>query len=190
MSADDRRTSRGVSLRPSDLIKDRGRALALTPVSRETLDRLDRFVGLLLEWQQRINLIAPSTEAESVDAACRRLVAAHSAGAGRAYLGRSRQRGGFPGLVVACALAETPGAHVHLVESTGKKAAFLREAIKRVGAPATVHAIRVEDFTKGTTGADRGRDRASLGAAVEAADADKSAVEKRQLCPVSQGPRC
>ena len=62
MSADDHHGSRGASIRPADLTKDRTRALALTPVSRETLERLDRLVGLLLEWQQRINLIAPSTE--------------------------------------------------------------------------------------------------------------------------------
>ena len=47
-----------------DLSADRARALALTPVSRETADRLDRFVDLLLSWQQRINLIASSTEAQ------------------------------------------------------------------------------------------------------------------------------
>ena len=45
-----------------ELAADRSRALALTPVSRETLDRLDRFVAVLLEWQQRMNLIASSTE--------------------------------------------------------------------------------------------------------------------------------
>src|SRR5260221_11084832 len=40
---------------------DREAALALTPVSRETAARLDRFVVLLLEWQRKTNLIAPST---------------------------------------------------------------------------------------------------------------------------------
>ena len=44
--------------------------------------------------------------------------------------------GGFPGLVIACALAETEGAQVHLVESNGKKATFLREAVRLTGAPA------------------------------------------------------
>ena len=38
--------------------------------------------------------------------------------------------GGFPGVVLACALAETPGANVHLVERNAKKAAFLREAVR------------------------------------------------------------
>ena len=41
---------------------------------------------------------------------------------------------------------------MHLVESTGKKAAYLREAVNLVGAPATVHAMRVEDFTKAPPG--------------------------------------
>jgi 16S rRNA (guanine527-N7)-methyltransferase len=152
MSADDRRQSRGASIRPADLTKDRARALALTPVSRETLERLDRLVALLLEWQQRINLIAPSTEpkiwtrhvADSLQ-----LLPLVPEARIWADLGSG---GGFPGLVVACALADTPGAHVHLVESTGKKVAYLREAVNLVGAPATVHAMRVEDFVKAPPG--------------------------------------
>ena len=56
--------------------------------------------------------------------------------------------GGFPGLVIACALADTPGARVHLVESTAKKAAFLREAARATGATVVVHAARIEDFVK------------------------------------------
>jgi len=56
--------------------------------------------------------------------------------------------GGFPGLVIACALADVPGARVHLIERSTKKAAFLREAVKATGAPAIVHAMRVGDFVK------------------------------------------
>ena len=52
--------------------------------------------------------------------------------------------GGFPGLVIACALAGDPSAAVHLVESNVKKAAFLREAQRVTGAPATIHCTRVE----------------------------------------------
>jgi 16S rRNA (guanine527-N7)-methyltransferase len=46
-----------------DLAVDRAKALALAPVSRETVARLDRFVAVLMDWQQRMNLIASSTEA-------------------------------------------------------------------------------------------------------------------------------
>ena len=50
-------------------------------------------------------------------------------------------------MVVACALAEIPGAHVHLIESIGKKAAFLRDAVRETGVPATIHHGRIEDIT-------------------------------------------
>ena len=41
-----------------------------------------------------------------------------------------------------------PGATVHLVESTGKKAAFLREVVNHLQLPAVIHAVRIEDFGK------------------------------------------
>lgn len=59
---------------------------------------------------------------------------------------------GFPGLPIACAIADRPGAIVHLVESIAKKCAFLREAIRHTGAPATVHCQRIEDFAKSYSG--------------------------------------
>ena len=45
----------------SDIAADRARALALTPVSRETEKRLDQFVELLLTWQRTTQLVASST---------------------------------------------------------------------------------------------------------------------------------
>lgn len=129
-----------------DLADDRDRALGLTPVSRETADRLDRFVALLLDWQRRVNLVAPSTEptlwtrhiADSLQllslAPDAKIWADFGSGAG------------FPGLAIACALAQTPGARVYLVESNTKKVAFLREAVRAVDAPAVVRCERAEDF--------------------------------------------
>src|SRR5262245_22262369 len=132
----------------SDLAADRARALALIPVSRETSERLDRFVELLLRWQRTTNLIAPSTAS--------RLWTRHIADSLQLLdlvphalvwvdLGSG---GGFPGLVIAIALTGAPGAVVHLVESNAKKAAFLREAQRITGAPAIVHAARAEDFVE------------------------------------------
>jgi 16S rRNA (guanine527-N7)-methyltransferase len=131
-----------------DLSADRRRALALNPVSRETARRIDRFVELLLKWQRVTNLIAPS----SIPGLWTRHVAdslqllplapdAHiwiDLGTG----------GGFPGLVLGCALADMQGASVHLVESNGKKAAFLREAVRITGAAANVHHARAEVFVE------------------------------------------
>jgi 16S rRNA (guanine527-N7)-methyltransferase len=134
--------------RLADFAADRARALALTPVSRETTARLDCFVDLLIQWQQRMNLIAPSTEpvvwTRHVADSLQLLPLAPEARIW-ADLGSG---GGFPGLVIACALADTPGAQVHLVESKTKKATFLREAAQAIGAPAIVHAERIEEFVK------------------------------------------
>ena len=54
--------------------------------------------------------------------------------------------GGFPGVPIACALAGQPGAKVHLIESNGKKAAFLREAVRVTGVPAVIHEERAEKY--------------------------------------------
>jgi 16S rRNA (guanine527-N7)-methyltransferase len=132
--------------RASDLAADRARALALTPVSRETAERLDRFVELLLRWQRTTNLIAPSTVSHlwtrHVADSLQLLELAPQA---RVWIDLG-SGAGFPGLVIAMALADSAGAVVHLVESNRKKAAFLREAQRLTGAPATVHLQRIEDF--------------------------------------------
>ena len=127
---------------------DKAQALKLTPVSRETLRRLELFVDLLLRWQQKTNLISPSTIpnlwTRHIADSLQLLDLVPDAkiwvdfGSG----------GGFPAIPIACALAERPGAQLHLVESNGKKAAFLREAIRVTGAPAQVHAERVEKYTQ------------------------------------------
>ena len=131
-----------------DLTADRARALALVPVSRETVARLDSFVALLLDWHGRMNLIAASTVqtlwtrhiADSLQ-----LIAIAPQARKWADLGSG---GGFPGVPVACALAEQNSAEIHLIESNKKKAAFLREAVRVTGAPAVVHAERVADFAE------------------------------------------
>jgi 16S rRNA (guanine527-N7)-methyltransferase len=135
------------------LALDRQRALALTPVSRETLARLDRFVELLLEWQLHTNLISPSTEpalwTRHIADSLQLLPLAPQTLAPHPKIWVDLGSGaGFPGLVVACALAGEEGAEVHLIESIGKKANFLREAARVTGAPVEVHAMRIADFVK------------------------------------------
>jgi len=129
-----------------DLKSDKARALALISVSRETENRLDRFVDVLLLWQSKLNLIAPSTLRElwtqHIADSLQLLPLAPDA---RTWVDFGTG-GGFPGAVIACALADKPGAKVHLVESNGKKVAFLREAVRATGAPAIVHLERAEKF--------------------------------------------
>src|SRR5438552_18930818 len=93
------------------LPSDKSAALALTPVSRETEARLDRYVSLLVEWQTKTNLVAPSTLphlwTRHVADSLQLLGLAPSA---RIWVDLG-SGGGFPGVVLACALAETPGAN-------------------------------------------------------------------------------
>ena len=143
-----RPTRGGHHVNPSDLAKDRAEALKLSPVSRETTERLDRLVTLLLEWQRTTNLVAESTLphlwTRHIADSAQLLRLAPDANTW-VDLGSG---GGFPGLVIACALAGRPGAVVHLVESNGKKCAFLREAVRRIGLPAVIHCQRIEQFTR------------------------------------------
>ena len=87
--------------------RDRADAVAALDVSRETLDRLDRYAEVVGKWQRMLNLVAPSTlpqlwtrhildSAQLVDLApptARRWV---DLGSG----------GGFPALVVAAMAAD------------------------------------------------------------------------------------
>jgi 16S rRNA (guanine527-N7)-methyltransferase len=129
-----------------DLAADKARALQLTPVSRETEKRLDMFVEALLLWQQRMNLVASST----LPQIWTRHIADSLQLVGLAPEARVwvdfGAGGGFPGIPIACALVDKSEARVHLIESNGKKAAFLREAVRVTGVAAQVHQQRAEKF--------------------------------------------
>jgi 16S rRNA (guanine527-N7)-methyltransferase len=108
-------------------------------VSHETAERLETHLKLLETWAPRINLVGPRELAHywnrhALDSA---QLAGLAPGARRwVDLGTGA---GFPGLVIACLLAETPGAQIDLVETNAKRVAFLREAIRATGAPARVY---------------------------------------------------
>jgi 16S rRNA (guanine527-N7)-methyltransferase len=128
-------------------MNDKAQAQALFPdVSRETWARLETLVALLLKWQKTINLVAPKT----LDQVWMRHIAdglqiLDAAPAEARIFVDLGSGGGFPGLVLAAALAERPGAKVHLVESDQRKAAFLRESARAMSVPALVHNARIED---------------------------------------------
>ena len=134
--------------RNNPLAQDRERALQLTPVSREIAARLDQLVALLIEWQQRMNLVASSTIPQLWTRHIADSLQLLDLAPGAKIWTDLGSGAGFPGLAIACALADVPGAAIHLVESNGKKANFLRDAARHIGVPATVHAVRIEDFAK------------------------------------------
>jgi 16S rRNA (guanine527-N7)-methyltransferase len=122
----------------SGLAADRAAALKLTPVSRETEARLERYVDLLLQWQAKTNLVATSTLpnlwTRHISDSLQLLAIAPTA---KVWIDLG-SGGGFPGIVLACAMAEVSGATVHLVERNAKKAAFLREALRVTDSPGQV----------------------------------------------------
>jgi 16S rRNA (guanine527-N7)-methyltransferase len=111
-------------------------------VKREVLTEaqqaaLEAYATLLARWNERINLVSPRDiprlwERHIDDAA--QLLPLIPPGTRRiADLGSGA---GLPGLIVAV----LSGLDTHLVERDQRKAAFLREAARVTGAPATVHA--------------------------------------------------
>lgn len=130
----------------STIDADRRQALAAFHISSGTATRLTRYAELLQLWQAKTNLVAPSTLpvlwTRHIADSLQLLELAPDA---RVWVDFG-SGGGFPGVVLACALAEVDGAMVHLVERNAKKAAFLREAIRVTGARGSVHLADIEDF--------------------------------------------
>jgi 16S rRNA (guanine527-N7)-methyltransferase len=121
-------------------------------VSRETFERLEIVVRQLLRWQPRINLVSPNSVAD----VWRRHIAdslqlVALAGDARRWIDLG-SGGGFPGLVVAAALADRPGFRMVLVESVGKKCAFLRETSRLAGLPVDVVQGRIEKVVPALSG--------------------------------------
>jgi 16S rRNA (guanine527-N7)-methyltransferase len=129
-----------------DLESDKKRALSFTSVSRETQERLEVFAELLLLWQNKFNLVAESTLpllwTRHISDSLQLLALAPQA---RVWVDFG-SGAGFPGIPIACALADSPGVMVHLVESVGKKANFLREVVRTLALPVEVHQDRAEKF--------------------------------------------
>jgi 16S rRNA (guanine527-N7)-methyltransferase len=116
-------------------------------VPRGTLEQLDAYAALLGEWQQRMNLVGPSTlphiwERHFADSA--QLLAL--AGTGRSWLDIGAGAG-FPGLVLATL---DPDSRFTLVESIAKKCRFLTEVVTTLGLESrvTVENRRIETLPR------------------------------------------
>lgn len=120
--------------------------VGLIHVSRETLSKIHAFLAVLDEWRGRINLIGPG---ESRHLWRRHILDSlqllNQIGPGDSRIADLGAGAGFPGLVLACALAERPNASVTLVEKSVRKSQFLESAVKAIGLPAKVLNQRLED---------------------------------------------
>ena len=109
-------------------------------VSRESLTRLEALVAVTSAWQERMNLVAPSTLPEiwnrhildSVQIL--RLLPRNTK-----HIADLGSGGGYPGLV----LAAIHPAVIHMFEANAKKVAFLQEALRQMGVAAHVHRERL-----------------------------------------------
>jgi 16S rRNA (guanine527-N7)-methyltransferase len=126
-----------------DLALQREEFLAHIAVDTGTLKKLDRYAELLTEWGQKFNLVSRSTlpqiwQRHILDSA---QLARHIPADARklADLGSGA---GLPGIILSIM-----GAHeVHLIESIGKKANFLRMVAEELGLNVKVHQERIEDL--------------------------------------------
>lgn len=114
-------------------------------VSRETLDKLERFASLFQKWASAINLVAPSTKGDLWQRHIADSAQIFKIAPGPKHWVDLGSGGGFPGIITAILLSEKGQGWVNLVESNHKKASFLRMAIAETGARAAVHAIRIEE---------------------------------------------
>ena len=110
-------------------------------VSRETMERLERYVGLLLKWQRAINLIGPNT---AQDVWRRHIL---DSGQLMAHLPKTSgpvvdigSGAGLPGMVLG--IMGVP--EVHLIDSDYRKCAFLHEASRVTETSVQIHNARVE----------------------------------------------
>ncbi|MGB8363267.1 MAG: 16S rRNA (guanine(527)-N(7))-methyltransferase RsmG [Rhizomicrobium sp.] len=121
---------------------------AVSGVSRETLARLKLFVGLLTDWNVRMNLVSANSLQEvwrrHVWDSAQLLPFIHEDARSLVDLGSGA---GFPGLVLAVMLAERPDFRTVLYESIAKKCRFLEEVAHRVGVAAEIRNARIEDAT-------------------------------------------
>ncbi len=113
-------------------------------VSRETLDCVERFRTILADASARTNLVGPSALTafwlrHAFDSAQLLSFAPQA----KIWLDIG-SGAGFPGVILAILLKGTPGTHVHMVDSVGKKTSFLLRVITALELPATVHMGRSE----------------------------------------------
>lgn len=121
------------------------RMLSELEINSAAVERLEIFEALLQRWSKVKNLVASST---LTDVWVRHFIdsAQVQRAAPRAKVWADLGSGaGFPGLVTAILLADTPDSLVHLIEADRRKCAFLRAVSRETGCRTVVHSERIEN---------------------------------------------
>ena len=122
----------------------------LSPQARDVdgglSERLEVFEALLLKWQPKMNLVAPSTLKSIRTRHIEDCLQVSDVLPDARYWIDLGSGAGFPGIVTALRLRGQERALVHLVESDHRKCAFLREVSRETQAPVEVHRGRIEEI--------------------------------------------
>lgn len=120
-------------------------SLAAIPVADDIHEALAAYFDLLSRWNRTINLTSLSTDTdEAIDRLLLEPLAAAPLLPRGAALMDLGSGGGSPAIPLALALNAS---RLIMVESRGRKAAFLREAARVTGVTAVVHEGRFEDLS-------------------------------------------
>ena len=146
------------------------REAGLNPLAPGTGEKFSAYYDLLVRWNAKLNL----TAIRSSDEILRRhfvecIFCAQRLPTGIESLLDYGSGAGFPGIPIALC---RPNIRVTLAESQGKKASFLREAVRELGIEADVYAGRVEEMPV---------DRQFDGVTLRAVDRMQEAVERASL---------
>jgi 16S rRNA (guanine527-N7)-methyltransferase len=156
---------------PAGRIAEAVEQAGLSPLSEGVPEKFSIYYALIERWNSKLNL----TAIRSPEEVLRRhfveciFCAQHLPG-GIATLLDYGSGAGFPGIPVALCRTEI---RVTLAESQGKKASFLREAVRSLGINAEVYGGRVEDMPPG-----RSFDAVSLRAVDKMQEAVKAATSR------------
>ncbi|WP_171124088.1 MULTISPECIES: 16S rRNA (guanine(527)-N(7))-methyltransferase RsmG [unclassified Ruegeria] len=114
-------------------------------VSRETFERLAKYVELVKRWNPKINLVSRNSLAEIWTRHIMDSVQVYRCAESFRNWADLGSGGGFPGMVCAImAIQENPNAQFTLVESDQRKSAFLRTVARECGAKCSVVSKRIE----------------------------------------------
>ena len=188
--------SRFLAPQPPPPMPRRDGVIFLTPegfqdalgVAGEDLERLRAYVALLEKWQAKINLVGAGS---LKDVWRRHILDSAQLGPllppGAKSIADIGCGAGFPGLVLAILAGQFGiNAEIHLIESNGRKCAFLREANRITGAGAKIHHSRAEKLSNFSTDVIIARAVASLDELLEYAD---SMLKKDGQCLFLKGEK-
>jgi 16S rRNA (guanine527-N7)-methyltransferase len=110
-------------------------------------EKLQQYANLTLEWNQKMNLIAKSTEnliwQRHIEDSLQVLPLIPK---GAETLVDFGSGAGFPGIVISIMAEETGLKNIHMIESIRKKTTFLNEVRNQLGLKCNIHNERIEQI--------------------------------------------